>query len=250
MHQGSIGIGIDTCAERVIAGISHFSNPEKIICYTNPDYADSCSFPCPVITDDNPGLRMITDLASGAISAAVRGTLPSNTTLAALKSACNVPELERLVLLETPTGRQFFLGPVGVDEGWTVRQKLSLIQKGRDIAVRYGLSDKVGILSGGRLSDIGRHSIVDRTLGDAELLATLTGAIHFEILIEDAIKECGLIIAPDGISGNLIFRTLVFIGNGVSHGAPVLNINKIFIDTSRVNPDYKNALILASLMIK
>jgi putative methanogen marker protein 4 len=191
---------------------------------------------------------MISDLKEGIIDAAVRGTLASNTTLLALKQACQVAELERIVLLETASGKKFFLAPVGVDEGWTVKQKLSLIEKGKKIAVSYGLSETVGILSGGRLGDVGRHAVVDQSLADAELLKTLTGGRHYEIRIEDAIKECGLIIAPDGISGNLIFRTILFIGNGASHGAPVVNINKIFVDTSRVNPDYTNALILASSM--
>ncbi len=85
-------------------------------------------------------------------------------------------------------------------------------------------------------------------MADAELVARITGARHYEILIEDAIAECGLIIAPDGITGNLIFRTLLFVGKGASHGAPVVNIPGIFVDTSRVNPDYSNALNLAASM--
>ena len=40
-------------------------------------------------------------------------------------------------------------------------------------------------------------------MADAELVARLGDAVHYEILIEDAIESCGLIIAPDGISGNL-----------------------------------------------
>ncbi len=35
---------------------------------------------------------------------------------------------------------------------------------------------------------------------------------------------------PDGISGNLIFRMLVFLGGGYWYGAPVL-MEKVFVDT-------------------
>jgi predicted methyltransferase MtxX (methanogen marker protein 4) len=91
---------------------------------------------------------------------------------------------------------------------------------------------------------------VDRTLADAELVARLSGAAHREILIEDAIGTSGMILAPDGISGNLIFRTLVFLGGGRAHGAPVVNIDRIFVDSSRASPDYSNALITASLLVK
>jgi predicted methyltransferase MtxX (methanogen marker protein 4) len=86
-------------------------------------------------------------------------------------------------------------------------------------------------------------------MADAELVSRLSGARHYEILIEDAVKTCGVIIAPDGISGNLIFRTLVFLGGGHGHGAPVLNIGKIFVDTSRASPDYTNALLLAASLL-
>ncbi len=245
-----IGIGIASDPKRVADSILRFSHPEQVICYCHNEVADSLPSSLTIIPDIEPGRRMIADLMSGSLSAAVRGTLSSHETLTVLKKACGVGEIERIVLLQTSSGRKFFLAPVGIDEGWTVSQKISLIRKGRHILRRFGLSETVGVLSGGRLGDAGRHPAVDRTMADAELVAKLTGARHFEILIEDAIRECGLIIAPDGISGNLIFRTLLFAGNGVSHGAPVVNIERVFIDTSRVNPDYAQALILAASMIE
>ena len=151
--------------------------------------------------------------------------------------------------METNDGRRFFLAPVGVDEGWSLQQKIMFIEKGRDLCRKFGLNDSVSVLSGGRLGDLGRHSAVDRSLADAELIARVTGAEHSGILIEEAVGKSGLIIAPDGISGNLIFRTLLFLGKGCSHGAPVVNIDKKFVDTSRVNPDYQYALILAGSLI-
>jgi predicted methyltransferase MtxX (methanogen marker protein 4) len=97
---------------------------------------------------------------------------------------------------------------------------------------------------------VGRHPAVDRTIAQAVLVARLTGAVHREILIEEAVGTAGLILAPDGISGNLIFRTLVHLGEGQPHGAPVVNIDRIFVDTSRASPDYANALITAAELVK
>ncbi|HWQ62803.1 MAG TPA: methanogenesis marker protein Mmp4/MtxX [Methanospirillum sp.] len=248
MPQDLIGIGVSSDPERVIRSIINCNFSDRVVCYTDPDIAIQFSFPCLVRTTDQPGEKLVSDLETGQISAAVRGTLPATQTLSALKLAYGVRELERIVLLESAQGKQFFLAPVGIDEGWTVSQKISLIKRGNKIAIGAGLSEKVGVLSGGRLGDAGRHPAVDRSMADAELVSRLTGAMHYEILIEDAIAECGLIIAPDGITGNLIFRTLLFAGNGVSHGAPVVNIGGIFVDTSRVNPDYSNALNLAASM--
>ncbi len=195
-------------------------------------------------------MALVSDLMTGKIDAAVRGTLPANATLKALKTAAGVDHLERIALLETAHGKKFLLSPVGVDEGWTVQDKLELVRKGRIIAQKFGLSGRVGILSGGRIGDVGRHEMVDRSLADAELVARLGDATHYEILIEDAVETCGLIIAPDGISGNLIFRTLAFLGAGHGHGAPVVNIPRIFVDTSRASPDYTNALMLAASLLE
>ena len=64
-------------------------------------------------------------------------------------------------------------------------------------------------------------------------------------MIENAVEDADLIIAPDGISGNLIFRTMHLIGGALALGAPIINIDKVFIDTSRAKKDYKDSIALA-----
>jgi len=71
---------------------------------------------------------------------------------------------------------------------------------------------------------------------------------HSEILIENAIaKKTNLIIAPDGITGNLIYRTLVHLGGGKAYGAIYMDIERAIVDTSRVGDisEIRGALILA-----
>ena len=247
-----IGIGIDGDAEKVIESVLSVGGKFRIICYCRPG-AITNRIPGSVINiaeSAHPEQAIVDDLSAGRIDAAVRGTLPANATLKALKKAEGVDHLERIALLETVHGKKFLLTPVGVDEGWTVAEKLELIKKGRVIARKFGLPEKVGVLSGGRLGDVGRHKQVDKSMAEAELVARLSGATHCEILIEDAVKTCGLIIAPDGISGNLVFRTLTFLGGGHGHGAPVVNISRIFVDTSRASPNYANALLLAASLLE
>ncbi len=243
-----IGIGIAEDPEKVIESANRMSGKFEIIFYCCPGIVDrrSAGRGLSISEHANPEQALVEDLMAGRIDAAVRGNLPANATLKALKKAAGVDHLERIALLETNSGKKFLLTPVGVDEGWTVEEKLELIKKGKIIAKKFGLPEKVGILSGGRLGDVGRHPQVDASMADAELLARLSDATHCEILIEDAVETCGLIIAPDGISGNLVFRTLVFLGGGHGHGAPVVNISKIFVDSSRASPDYSNALLLAA----
>ena len=65
---------------------------------------------------------------------------------------------------------------------------------------------------------------------------------HHQILIEQAIADrANVIIAPEGIAGNLIYRTLIHLGAGRSYGAVYLlfynnHDRKIIIDCSRVAP--------------
>jgi putative methanogen marker protein 4 len=247
-----IGIGIAEDPDNVIASANSVSGPFATVCYCCPGVADKKTAGKNVhfSEDPHPEQALVDDLATGKIDAAVRGTLPSSTTLKALKKAMGVDHLERIALLETVQGKKFLLAPVGVDEGWTVAEKLELIKKGRIIAKKFGLPQKTGILSGGRLGDIGRHPQVDASMAAAELVARLGDATHCEILIEDAVETCGLIIAPDGISGNLVFRTLTFLGGGHGHGAPVVNISRIFVDSSRASPNYANALLLAASLLE
>ena len=223
---------------------------DQVILYCKPGLISPGSVTLTIQTSPSPEQDLVNDLMHGTIRAAIRGTLPANATLTALKQVAGVDHLERIALLETAGGKKFLLAPVGVDEGWSVAEKVSLVKKGREIAGKFGLPSRVAILSGGRLGDVGRNRRVDRSMAEAELVARLTGETHYEILIEAAISDAGVIIAPDGITGNLIFRTLTFLGAGHGHGAPVVNIDRIFVDTSRASPDYRNAILLADTLSK
>src|SRR5512136_1012107 len=247
-----IGIGIAEEAQKVIDSANKANGKHTIVCYCRPGTIEikTVMKAVQIVEHPNPGQALIDDLMAGRINAAVRGTLPANSTLMALKKAEGVDHLERIALLETVQGKKFLLTPVGVDEGWTVPEKLELIKKGRLIARKFGLKEKVGVLSGGRLGDVGRHRQVDISMAEAELVARLGDAEHCEILIEDAVETCGLIIAPDGTSRNLVFMSLTFPEGGHGHGAPVVNISRIFVDTSRASPNYANALLLAASLLE
>ncbi|MHC1626164.1 MAG: methanogenesis marker protein Mmp4/MtxX [Methanoculleaceae archaeon] len=244
-----VGIGADVRSDRVAESVLGTSSYVDAVCYCRPG-----TFPhendFTVVECEDPCRALISSLMDGTIDAAVRGTLPANETLKVLREMSGVDHLLRMALLETPDGRYFFFAPVGVDEGWTVSEKLEFIERGLEYARAFRLPEKAAILSGGRLGDIGRHPMVDRSLADAELTATLTGQAHMEVRIEDAVGSYGVIIAPDGICGNLIFRTLALVGGGHGHGAPVINIERVFVDSSRASPDYSDAILLAASLSK
>lgn len=247
-----IGVGVADGAERVVRTLLPASEYHEITLFSKKEkeieeiIRDIPGKKFKVAPGEDAEEMMIRALYNNEIDGAVRGTFPSNTTMALLKKYEDTDSLERIALLETADGIRFLLAPVGVDEGWTVEDKIELIGYSQKIAQMLNMNEKGAILSGGRLGDIGRHPIVDKTITDAIEVSERTGSDHMEILIEDAVRDHGIIIAPDGISGNLIFRTMALLGGGKGLGAPVANLSRIFVDTSRASSDYSNAVFLAA----
>jgi putative methanogen marker protein 4 len=213
--------------------------------------ASGCGYGMPVMFDN--GADLVRALKAGEIDAAVRGDLDAKDALKALKQEFGLEKVMRLVLLQMRGSGIFFMAPVGVDEGWTVPEKLELAKYGARLVARMGQQPKVGVLSGGRSNDIGRHAMVDRSILDAQEVVRQGKQMGLDIedcqiLIEEALKTCNIIIAPDGISGNLIFRTMHLVDSGRSMGAPVINLEKVFIDTSRAKASYVDSIALASAL--
>lgn len=206
-----------------------------------------------VVDTEEPEKTLTELMISRKVDAVIRGTARASGALVHLKEALGKKRICRLALLLTVDGTPFFLAPVGIDEGNTISDKLRMIKLGADHIRRFGIEPRVGVLSGGRIGDIGRNKRVDRTLADGEFVTRRAvelgiNAKHYTILIEDAIKESNFIVAPDGISGNLIFRTIAFLGGGDGLGAPVLMDDYVFVDTSRVGGHFTKAIMLASAL--
>jgi len=168
----------------------------------------------------------------------------------ALAEQFNV-RVRRLALLEL-SGWAFLLGPVGIDEGEAMSDRLELLLGGARFLQGMGVVPQAAVLSGGRMEDMGRCERVDRSLAEGELIAARAQeagleAKHKGILIESC-RGDDIVIAPDGICGNLIFRTLLLLGKAQSYGAPVL-MDQIFVDSSRARGGFDGPVMLASAMV-
>ena len=214
---------------------------------------------CKLIESNKPEREIINYLKKKVINAVIRGNISSSKFLHQLKTQLDIDVINRLALLETFDGNQFFFGPVGIDECNDFEKKVNFIEKAIILFKSLKVQPSISILSGGRLSDIGRDDYVDETIYTAQKVVKYfiekypkLDSRHNEILIEDAIRnESNLIIAPEGISGNLIYRTLVHLGGGKAYGAIYLGINYTIIDTSRVGKpsEIKGAINLALYQI-
>ncbi len=198
----------------------------------------------------NDPSELVLDLISGNIDAAVRGDMSSSMLLPILKKELGLTALERVAFLEPQSGKLIILSPVGIDEGWTEDQRYNLAVRSVDLARKVGMGSRIAVMSGGRCEDVGRCRLVDRSIESAKTIAkrlTTNGydAYHSQILIEDAVKEADIVIAPEGITGNIIFRTMHLVGGAKALGAPVVNADRVFIDTSRAKTDYRDSIALA-----
>jgi putative methanogen marker protein 4 len=205
------------------------------------------------VVSDRPEQALIELLKNKKADGLVRGSLGANSTLKALKATMDIKKVMRVSLLKTPDGKFFFFAPVGVDEGWTIEDKVELGELGVDLIRRFGIEPEVGVMSGARLDDRGRSARVDKSLDDAVAVvkALREKGVHAhdaQILIEDAVNEYQYIIAPDGISGNLVFRALCLVGCGEGYGAPLVGTDVVYVDTSRAGEGYENAICMASAL--
>ncbi len=250
-NHARIGLGIGKISKELIKSAEAARAHADVVLVGDGEAIKETGTTLEIIHSTEPSKKLVDLLVAGEIDGAVRGTLSATKTLVELKSALRIKKLYRIALLETADRVPFFFAPVGIDEGNSAEDKIELVKRGVEYLSRFGEA-KVGILSGGRFEDKGRDERVDRTLLEAELVTKRLcdmgiNSMNYSILIEDAIKEANFIIAPDGISGNLIFRTLVFLGGGHGWGAPVL-MDKVFVDTSRVKEDAVRAIMLASAL--
>ncbi|WP_135610955.1 methanogenesis marker protein Mmp4/MtxX [Methanococcoides sp. AM1] len=255
-NTAKVAIGVRDPTPKMLSSIENAHNEgyAHVILVGDKQEIDAIGTSLEIINTHEPEYVLGDLLASGSVDAAVRGTAKASGALSHLKQVLKIERLHRMAFLLTSEGVPFFLAPVGIDEGNDLSDKITLVKLGVEHMRRFGVEPVVGVLSGGRMDDLGRHETIDRTLADADFLASRLRengicAKHYTILIEDAIKEANFIFAPDGITGNLIFRTLVFLGGGDGIGAPVLMDDHVFVDTSRVGGHYTKAIMLASALV-
>jgi len=246
-RRARIGIGMWKADKDIVDSLSQAEPFADLVLVGSPP--SDCGYD--TVRCQEPWKELPRLLFEGRIDGAVRGNLPASRTMRAVAERFSV-KVRRLALIELPEW-SFFLGPVGIDEGESISDRLALANEGAKLLSRMGVSPRVSVLSGGRLEDLGRSLRVDRSLAEAEFIAARTReagveAVHQGILIENC-RGDDIIIAPEGVSGNLVFRTLLLLCGAGSLGAPVL-MEKVFVDSSRARQSFSGPVTLASALVE
>ena len=190
------------------------------------------------------------------IDAVIRGSLKASKVIKAIKEFKSDKTINRTTYINTEDDESFskdyeFL----IDEGKNIEEKIILAVQAANFIQYLGKMPKIAVLAEGRKDDLGRSERIDESLISSEeltnrLIETFKGLDNFDndsdeisknysiknyyILLEQAIEDgYNIILANDGIFGNIMFRTLVLLDKWPSYGAVTLGIEEIFIDTSR-----------------
>ena len=195
------------------------------------------------------------------IDAVIRGSLKASKVIKAIKDFKSSQTINRTTYINTEDDEsfsnnyEFLLAPVGIDEGKNIEEKIILAVQAANFIQYLGKKPKIAVLAEGRKDDLGRSERIDESLISSEeltnrLIETFKELDNFDndsdeisenysiknyyILLEQAIEDgYNIILANDGIFGNIMFRTLVLLDKWPSYGAVTLGIDEIFIDKSR-----------------
>lgn len=189
-------------------------------------------------------------LDEGRISAAARGSLPATPFLSLLKADRGVESVRRVALMVLSGGRPILLCPVGIDEGGDMEGARRLVSDCREFCSLLGWEPRIAALSAGRAEDRSRGPSIARSIERGERLAAESVDVrHFHITIEEAVGWANCVIAPDGVTGNLLYRALAHMGGARSLGALYFPLSLRLADTSRSGTveEYAGALALANI---
>ena len=214
------------------------------------------------------------------VDAVIRGSLKASKVIKAIKEFKSDNRINRTTYINTEGDEnfskdyEFLLAPVGIDEGKNLEEKIVLAIQAANFMQYLGKKPKIAVLAEGRKDDLGRSPRIDESLkASQELTESLKSRFeeldnfdndskdisknyaikNYYILLEQAIEDgYNVILANDGIFGNIMFRTLVLLDKWPSYGAVTLGIDEIFIDTSRDQSveGYKRSLELAYKLAK
>ncbi len=184
--------------------------------------------------DDRCLLNYILD---SEIDCVIRGSLPASKVISQLKKKFS--DIFRATYIQD-NNHEFLIAPVGIDEGNDINEKLRIAINCSNFLEKLSIKPKIAVLSKARQGDYGRSKVIDNSINESNKLEefiqekTSFNVKNYNILIEKAINDnCNILIAPNGIIGNYLFRTLVLVNKWSSYGAVTFGLNKIYIDTSR-----------------
>jgi predicted methyltransferase MtxX (methanogen marker protein 4) len=187
---------------------------------------------------------LIAKLQSGEIDVIVRGQANATILRAQLVERFHYPpdKIKDLGVVKDNLGRVFIACGISHGQGWTVDQKIELIREAVDLLRVLNLPVKIGVTSGARPDEVGPISYlvpyIAETYADADKIVGLLGTEmtikHYYIDIEKAIADqCTILVFANGMVGNHVLRSLVFLGQIKIYGGIISGIDQLVVESFR-----------------
>jgi predicted methyltransferase MtxX (methanogen marker protein 4) len=159
-----------------------------------------------------------------------------------------------VAVLEDAEGRVILLSPVTNSRGWNNDDKILLINASVGLLAKLGLPVKIGVLNYSREEELSHgKDFLNKTFFEAnELVDLFKGkyniknyGIDFDIALDE---NCNIIIEQNGGTGNQVVRSLVYLGALRNYGVPILNADRVIIESMRASEDFSDHLLLAAAL--
>jgi predicted methyltransferase MtxX (methanogen marker protein 4) len=181
----------------------------------------------------------------------VRGTIDDFKTIEAYESLTGEKHTLIPALLETPSGREFFIEPGSNPEGWTKESRLAISVSLAAFVKDWGMIPSIAIYAGTRHETYVRRKheregvigILNRSYEDAQWILRELSCKGYEaknwgVDLNVAVEEGYLIHVPvNGMVGNQAFRGFQA-GGGKVLAVPRIGLSRFYEDNSRTETDF------------
>ncbi len=209
------------------------------------------------IITNTPERKLANMLYKEEVQGIVRGTVDDFKTLETYQSLIGEYKAKKeieLTLIEDFYGRQFFISEGSNPRGWNKKEKIKSSEAiANFLKQELGASPKIGVITGIRHDTYRRkksiktgvQGILNQTYKDAEDIVKYfknkgIKAKNYAIELQTAVQDgCNIIIPPNGMVGNQIFRALCLLGGGKLLTASRANLPHPYEDNSRNEIDFE-----------
>lgn len=183
----------------------------------------------------DPSAAMIEAFQTNAIDAFVRGVNDDFTFQRKFCEAMECGPLLRLSILGPASGGPFALGPVSAAEANGREGRLHYAHRAAQLLEAFGVAPVVAVMAGCRsgsrdLSAANRASWDEAEDLVMELRARGVTACNVGIELERAVAVANFVLPVNGLVGNQIYRSVVFLGGGSVLAVPAFASTGALVD--------------------
>jgi len=207
------------------------------------------------IPTNTPEESLIEAIASGDIDAIVRGQANATVMRAELAARFSYPPetIKDLGVVKDNLSRVFIPIAISNFQGWTVDQKIELIREAIELSSLLNLPVKVGVTSGARPNEWGSIPYLAETYTDAEKIVSILEPEmpikHYYIDIEKAMADqCTILVFANGMVGNHVLRSLVFLGQVKIYGGIISGIDQLVVESFKNSSGFFEYLEFANAL--